>query len=100
MHRKTDPLWYDFPRRMNRRRTAQPERMSYFNYHATAKRLIRAGKLTGWDYAERHRKIAPALVLVFDDVRHPVMPIRPERWAEYLPLLPKLPKVPPDQKPV
>jgi hypothetical protein len=28
-------------------------------------------------------------VLVFDDIRHPQMPIRAHRWAEYLPLLEK-----------
>lgn len=62
--------------------------MPYFNYHATAKRLIREGRLTDYYLTERHGKISPALVLVFDDARHPVMPIRPHRWEEYLPLLP------------
>lgn len=63
--------------------------MGYFNYHATARRLIAEGKLTGFYYAKRHNQISPALVLLFDDVRHPRMPIRKERWAEYEPLLPK-----------
>ena len=62
--------------------------MSYFNYHATAKRLIAEGKLKSYYYTERHGKIAPALVLVFDDDKHPCMPIREYRWEEYLPLLP------------
>ena len=62
--------------------------MGYFNYHATAKRLIAEHKLLDYYIAERHNNIAPALVLVFDDVRHPMMPIRRERWNEYLPLLP------------
>ncbi len=61
--------------------------MSYYNYHATAKRLIREGKLIRWYIADRYRTIAPALVLVFDDIRHPIMPIREYRWEEYLPLL-------------
>ncbi len=61
--------------------------MSYYNYHATAKRLIREGKLIRWFLADRYHTIAPALVLVFDDVRHPVMPIREYRWEEYRPLL-------------
>ena len=61
--------------------------MSYFSYHATAKHLIRAGKLTRWYITERHGAISPALVLVFDDAKHPVMPIREPRWEEYLPLL-------------
>ena len=63
--------------------------MSYFNYHATAKRLITEGKLIGYYFTERHNAISPALVLLFDDYRHPIMPIRENRWAEYLPLLPE-----------
>lgn len=43
----------------------------------------RAGTIT-----DRHNQISPALVLVFDDVKHPVVPLREYRWAEYLPLLP------------
>lgn len=61
--------------------------MSYFNYHAAAKRLIREGKLKEWYITERYNNISPALVLVFDDIRHPVMPIRQYRWEEYMPLL-------------
>ena len=63
--------------------------MSYFNYHATAKRLIAEGKLIGYYFTERHNAISPALVLLFDDYRHPIMPIRENRWAEYLLLLPE-----------
>ncbi|MBR6727242.1 MAG: thermostable hemolysin delta-VPH [Clostridia bacterium] len=62
--------------------------MPYFNYHATAKRLIAEGKLRRYYIAERYGSIAPALVLIFDDARHPVMPIREERFEEYLALLP------------
>lgn len=61
--------------------------MAYFNYHATAQRLIRQGKLTGYYYTSRHNQIRPALVLLFDDIKHPIMPIREERWADYAPLL-------------
>ncbi len=61
--------------------------MKYFNYHATAKRLIREGKLIGYYYTDKHNNISPALILLFDDMRHPVMPIRKHRWNEYLPLL-------------
>ena len=63
--------------------------MSYYNYHATAKRLIAEGKLLGYYFTERHNAISPALVLLFDDYRHPGMPIRSYRWEEYLPLLPQ-----------
>ncbi len=57
--------------------------MSYFNYHAMAKKLIADGKLIGYRFVESYRSISPALVLFFDDERHPVMPIREERWEEY-----------------
>ena len=60
--------------------------MPYFNYHATAKALIAGGKLVNFYFAERHGDISPALVLVFDDEKHPVMPIRENKWEEYLPL--------------
>ena len=63
--------------------------MPYFNYHATAKNLISKGKLIGYYITEKHNSVCPALVLVFDDSKHPIMPIRQHRWGEYLPLLPK-----------
>lgn len=55
----------------------------YYSYHSVAKKLIREGKLIDWYYTKRHNKIAPALVLLFDDFKHPVMPIREDRWQEY-----------------
>ena len=61
--------------------------MAYFNYHATAKRLISQGKLVDFYFTEKYKHISPALVLIFDDPIHPVMPIREHRWGEYLPLL-------------
>jgi hypothetical protein len=63
--------------------------MGYFNYHATAKKLINEGKLLSFYFCEKHNKISPALVLVFNDLSHPIMPIRQERWAEYLQLINK-----------
>lgn len=62
--------------------------MPYFNYHATAKKLIAEGKLMGYRFAEQYHGISPALLLFFDDIRHPIMPIRQHRWEEYLALLP------------
>ena len=62
--------------------------MAYFNYHATAKRLISEDKLLYYYYIEKHNNIAPALVLIFNDVKHHTMPIRQERWQEYLEILP------------
>ena len=66
--------------------------MAYFNYHATAKRLIREGKLRGYVVVEKYKNISPALLLFFDDTRHPVMPIREHRWEEYRELIVRLDK--------
>lgn len=63
--------------------------MPYFNYHATAKKLITAEKLTGFYYTEKHGNISPALVLLFDDIKHPIMPIRKHHWEEYILILPR-----------
>ena len=65
--------------------------MAYFSYHATAKRLIREGRLRGYRFVPEYRGIAPVLLLFFDDPRHPVMPIRAHRFGEYLSLLPPSP---------
>lgn len=59
--------------------------MSYFNYHAKAKRLIKDGHLVGYEFVDNWNGIKPALVLYFDEVNP--MPIREYRWLEYLPLL-------------
>ena len=61
--------------------------MSYFNYHATAKKLINEGKLISFYFTDKYNSISPALVLIFDDIFHPVMPIRENRWDEYLSIL-------------
>lgn len=61
--------------------------MAYFNYHAKAKKLIKDGKLISYYFTENYNGIKPALVLVFDDIFHPYMPIREHRWQEYLQIL-------------
>lgn len=61
--------------------------MSYFNYHATAKKLITDGKLIDFFFCNNHNGICPALVLKFNDQKHPVMPIRKKHWNEYLTLI-------------
>lgn len=61
--------------------------MSYFNYHYVAKKLIKDGKLKKWYFTEKYNNISPALVLIFDDVKHPVMPIRKYRFEEYTEIL-------------
>lgn len=68
---------------------AHTNTMSYFNYHATAHKLIADGKLLHWHIVDNYNGIEPALVLEFADIKHPVMPIRQHRWAEYL-CLPQL----------
>ena len=57
--------------------------MPYFNYHAIAKNLIKTGKLIRFEFVEEYHGISPALLLYFDDSKHPVMPIRKHRWQEY-----------------
>lgn len=59
----------------------------YYSYHATAKNLIRKGKLKDRYICEKYNSLSPALVLVFDDAKHPVMPIREYRWDEYFALI-------------
>lgn len=61
--------------------------MSYFNYHATAKNLIKQNKLITHYFTPKHNNIQPALVLVFNDLKHPIMPIRQHKWQEYLSLI-------------
>ncbi len=53
----------------------------YYNYHAAAKRLIKEGRLVGYEIVESYHGISPALVLYFDN--HAPMPIRQHRWGEY-----------------
>lgn len=64
--------------------------MPYFNYHATVRRLLRENKLTGMRLVENYHGISPALLLFFDDPRHPVMPIREHRFDEYFSLIASL----------
>ena len=61
--------------------------MGYFNYHATAKKLILNGKLINYYIVEKHNSISPALILEFNDKTHPIMPIRLEKWKEYFILI-------------
>ncbi len=61
--------------------------MGYFNYHATAKALIKAGKLKKFYFLETYHGISPALVLEFNDLKHPVMPIRKHKFSEYLEII-------------
>lgn len=59
--------------------------MSYYSYHATAKKLIEDGHLIKYEIVESWNRIAPAMVLYFDN--HRPMPIREYRWDEYMKML-------------
>lgn len=61
--------------------------MTYFNYHATAKKLIREGKLINSKIFTSGGETV--LLLYFDDVKHPVMTIKSYRIHEYVPLIGK-----------
>ena len=57
----------------------------YYNYHATAQKLIKSKDLIAFKISAKYNKISPALVLYFKS--HPPMPIREHRWHEYFELL-------------
>ena len=59
--------------------------MSYFNYHAKAKKLIKEGHLIDFKIVDNHNNIKPALVLYFDN--HIPIPIREYRFEEYFDIL-------------
>ena len=59
--------------------------MSYFNYHAKAKNLIKNGELLYYTIVDNYNGIIPALVLYFKN--HKPMPIRQKHFEEYLILL-------------
>lgn len=59
--------------------------MSYFNYHAKAKKLISDGHLIKFEIVPKWNSISPALVLYFDNNKP--MPIREYRFDEYLSIL-------------
>lgn len=59
--------------------------MTYFNYHAKAKKLIAEGHLTDYKVVDNWNGITPALVLYFDNNKP--MPIREHRLKEYFKIL-------------
>lgn len=59
--------------------------MSYFNYHAKVKSLIKNGACIGASLLYKHNNIKPAMVFYFNN--HKPMPIRDYRWDEYFPLI-------------
>lgn len=59
--------------------------MTYYNYHAIAKRLIERGNLLSASLFQSYRHISPALVLYFEN--HRPIPIRQYMWRDYLELI-------------
>ena len=59
--------------------------MSYFNYHAKAKRLIAAGHCISASIFSSYHNIRPALVLYFEN--NIPIPIRDYMWKDYLPII-------------
>ena len=62
--------------------------MSYFNYHAQVRKLIKSKHLIGVTIFQKYNHISPALVLYFDN--HKPMPIREYKWREYLEIINEL----------
>lgn len=59
--------------------------MSYFNYHAKVKNLIKTGHCVKAEIVEKYNNISPALIIYFDN--NIPMPIREQRFNEYFELL-------------
>ena len=59
--------------------------MSYFNYHAKLKNLIKNGDCIGVSLLYKYQNIKPAMVFYFSN--HKPMPVRNYRWDEYFPLI-------------
>ena len=54
--------------------------------------MILSGKLKSYYIVDVYKDISPALILVFDDARRPVVPIRKYAWDEYFKLIDSLDK--------
>ena len=61
--------------------------MTYFNFHAKAKRLIEQDYCISASIFSSYNHIRPALVLYFEN--NIPIPIRDYMWKDYLPLLEK-----------
>lgn len=59
--------------------------LSYFNYHAKIRNLIKSGDCIGASLVQRHNQISPALVFYFKS--HKPMPVRDYRFEEYSSLI-------------
>ena len=59
--------------------------MSYFNYHAKIKNLVKNGDCIGVSLLYKYNHIKPAMVFYFKS--HNPMNVRDYRWDEYLHLI-------------
>ena len=59
--------------------------MSYFNYHAKIKSLIKSGDCLGASLLYKYHNIKPAMVFYFKS--HIPMPVRNYMWQDYFPLI-------------
>ena len=59
--------------------------MSYFNYHAKAKHLIKSGHCISVSIFKSYHNIRPAMVFYFDN--NIPIPIRDYMWKDYIPLI-------------
>ncbi len=59
--------------------------MTYFNYHAKLKSLIKSGDCLSVSLLYKYHNIKPAMVFYFKT--HKPMPVRNYRWQEYFPLI-------------
>ena len=61
--------------------------MSYFNYHAKIKKLIKDNQAVCYEITKKYNNISPAMVFYFKD--NPPMPVREHRFEEYFELIEK-----------
>jgi len=59
--------------------------MSYFNYHAKVKNLIKTNNCLSVSIVDKYNSISPAMVFYFKNNKP--MPIRQYKWQDYLPLI-------------
>lgn len=64
---------------------ANNNNMSYFNYHAKIKDLIKSGDCLSVSLLYKYKNIKPAMVFYFNS--HKPMPVRDYRWNEYFTLI-------------
>lgn len=55
--------------------------MSYFNYHAKIKKLIKENQLSKIVLLNKYNNISPCMLLIFKSNKP--MPVREYRWQEY-----------------